>query len=234
MPRHRPHWAALAILLCVAGPGRAARPMVTDDARIVDSKACQVETWGRRNPDTAEYWALPACKPSGNLEITAGGALASGGDDAGLADKVLQAKTLFRPLEDNWGWGIAVGTILHPHGEASRTWPGDPYLYFPASFKARGDGWIVHFNAGATRDRDAKRTFTTWGFGNEIRLNNRLFFIAEAFATDGPRPWQGGLRFWIVKDRVQVDATYGNRMATESAERWFTVGLRLLSPPFLP
>jgi hypothetical protein len=209
--------------------------MVTDDARIVDAKACQVETWARRNPDTTEWWALPACNPTGNLEITVGGARTWGGDDAGLADKVVQVKTLFRSLEENWGAGIAAGTIIHPHGEASASWPGDPYLYFPVSFKARGDDWIVHLNAGATRDRDAKRTFATWGFGNEIRLNERLFVIAETFATDDSRPfWQGGLRFWIAKDRVQMDATYGNRMTAQTGERWFTVGLRLLSPPFLP
>jgi len=32
------------LLLLIATPGFAARPMMTDDARIVESKACQLET----------------------------------------------------------------------------------------------------------------------------------------------------------------------------------------------
>jgi len=37
-----------------------------------------------------------------------------------------------------------------------------------------------------------------------------------------------------VPNRVQLDATYGNRNGGETGERWFSIGLRLLSVPFLP
>jgi hypothetical protein len=37
-----------------------------------------------------------------------------------------------------------------------------------------------------------------------------------------------------VPDRVQVDTTYGDRVGAGGMERWMSVGLRLLSPPFLP
>lgn len=40
--------------------------MITDDARTVDAKACQVETWVKFNRDSTEYWALPACNFTGN------------------------------------------------------------------------------------------------------------------------------------------------------------------------
>lgn len=30
-----------------------------------------------------------------------------------------------------------------------------------------------------------------------------------------------------------MDATYGNRAVSEKSERWFSVGFRLLSPPFI-
>jgi hypothetical protein len=32
---------------------------------------------------------------------------------------------------------------------------------------------------------------------------------------------------------VQVDATYGNRNGRDTQERWFSLGLRLLTPAFL-
>jgi hypothetical protein len=64
--RRRPAFLALTFALAVAPIGatvpraHAARPMITDDARVVDEKACQLESWVRRNRDTTEY-SLPAC-----------------------------------------------------------------------------------------------------------------------------------------------------------------------------
>jgi hypothetical protein len=227
---------ALIAALCVCVPARAARPMVTDDARIVDAKACQVESWVRRNRDWTELWALPACNPTGDVELTFGGARTRENGDSAFTDHVIQAKTIFRPLDERgWGYGLAVGTFRHPHREAARGWPGDTYFYVPVSFKALGDDWIVHVNAGATRHRDEGRTITTWGVGNEVRLRDDLFFIPEMFALDRGRLfYQAGLRYWAIKDRVQIDATYGNRAVSDTQERWFSIGLRLLSPPFIP
>lgn len=60
-----------SLLLCLAAGSlhaHAARPMITDDARIVDAKACQVESWVKDNKGSTEYWAIPACNFTGNLE----------------------------------------------------------------------------------------------------------------------------------------------------------------------
>jgi hypothetical protein len=43
-----------------------------------------------------------------------------------------------------------------------------------------------------------------------------------------------GLRVWVVPKHVQIDTTYGNQLGQPEHLRWFTVGLRLLSPAFLP
>jgi hypothetical protein len=37
-----------------------------------------------------------------------------------------------------------------------------------------------------------------------------------------------------VPGHVQVDTTYGNRAGSGTQERWLSIGLRLLSPAFLP
>ncbi len=227
---------AALLLLFVPVAAHAARPMVTDDARIVDAKACQVESWLKFNPDSTEAWALPACNPTGNLELTFGGARTRDGAETGFTDEVVQAKTLFRALKDDWGLGLAVGTVRHPHREQASGWPGDPYFYFPLSINVLGgEKWVVHFNAGVTRHRDEGRNIATWGFGNEVQVDPRLFVIAETFASDRGRPfYQGGVRYWIVKDHVQMDATYGNRFVTDGRERSVSVGLRLIGAPFLP
>ena len=224
---------ALSIAPCLAF---AARPMITDDARIVDPKACQVESWIRNNRDTREYWALPACNPTGNAELTFGGARTTGEGRNEFTDQLIQAKTIFRPLApDGWGIGLAAGVMRHLHREGAEGWPADAYGYVPVSIAFAGDQWVVHLNGGFVHRRDLDRNVGTWGFGNEIRLRDDLYFIPEVFRSEPGRPFfQLGFRYWVVKDRVQMDATYGNRLVSDSQERWFSIGLRLLSPPFLP
>jgi hypothetical protein len=147
-----------------------------------------------------------------------------------------QAKTILKPLETNgWGVGLAVGTARHLKRESANGWPGDAYFYVPVSIAFADDAWVVHVNAGAVNRRDLKQTLVTWGLGNEIRLRDDLYFIPEMFRSERGRPfYQVGFRYWVVKDRLQMDATYGNRAVSDTAQRWFSIGLRILSPPFLP
>ena len=124
--------------------------MMTDDARIVEPGACQLESWVQRNRDSTEFWALPACNFSGNLELTMGGARTR--DDAGSAttDQVLQGKTLFKLLEpDGWGAGLALGTVRHPRLPGGRDW----YAYVPASFAFDRERVVLHLNLGWLREQ---------------------------------------------------------------------------------
>ncbi|MBL8427420.1 MAG: hypothetical protein JNM16_08135, partial [Dechloromonas sp.] len=112
----------------------AARPFVTDDARLTTAGSCQLESWMRIYPDSKELWALPACNPTGNLEFTVGGGRARHDDAPATSDYVFQAKTLFRPLETNdWGIGFAVGTIRHPEINPGPNMLGNTYAYIPLS-----------------------------------------------------------------------------------------------------
>ena len=63
----------LLALLLASVEARAARPFVTDDARIVDKDGCQLETFVKRQSrfDESEFWFLPSCNPWG-AELTAG------------------------------------------------------------------------------------------------------------------------------------------------------------------
>lgn len=222
----------LAALGVANTPSHAARPMETDDARIVDAKACQVESWVRSNRGSTEYWALPACNFTGNLELTLGGGRTHAHGHSQTTDQVLQGKTVLRPLQTNgWGLGLAAGTVGHPQAAAGRDW----YAYAPVSFSLRDDAALVHANIGWLRDGSARRERLTWGLGTEVQLAANTWLIAETFGQNQGRPWhQLGLRHWLVADRVQLDATYGSRNGTGTRERWFSIGLRLLTPAFLP
>lgn len=217
----------------VAAEARAARPMITDDARIVDAKACQLESWVKNKRHSTEYWALPACNFTGNLELTLGGAGTKEDGQTGTTDVVLQGKTLFKPLDSNgWSIGLVAGVVRRPQ---VRTGTRDWYAYVPSSFSFHDDGVVVHTNVGGLRDGDTGRERLTWGLGTETRLTARTWLIAEGFGQNHGKPYyQIGLRHWIVLDRVQIDATYGDRSGGGTQERWLSIGLRLLSVPFLP
>lgn len=210
---------------------QAGSPMVTDDAGTVEAKACQLESWITNKRDSTEYWALPACNFTGNLELTLGGAHTHEADRTQTTDVVLQGKTLFKPLETNgWGIGLAAGTVRHPVAN-TRDW----YAYVPASFSFRDDAVVVHTNLGWLREGETRRDRLTWGLGTEARLAERTWLIAETFGQDQGKPFhQLGLRHWLVPERVQIDVTYGNRNGDDTQERWFSIGLRLLTPSFLP
>jgi hypothetical protein len=206
--------------------------MITDDARLVDAKSCQVESWVRSNRDNStEFWALPSCNFTGNLELTLGGARTREAGRTQTTDVQAQAKTLLRRLETNgWGFGLAAGTIGHPDGRSR-----DFYGYVPASFSYRDDRIVLHTNVGALRVGEERRTHLTWGLATEAQLASNTWLIAEMFRQGDGAPFhQLGLRHWIVPNRLQVDATYGNRNGSSGEERWVSIGLRVLTPAFLP
>ena len=92
----------------------AARPFVTDDARLTNAESCQLESWSRSYKTSHEFWVLPACNVAGNFEVTAGTGTATSPGQSSTNDSILQGKTLFRELSTNgWGWGLAFGRVNH-------------------------------------------------------------------------------------------------------------------------
>ena len=206
----------------------AARPMITDDARLTDEGACQVESWAHIHGNQHEFWALPACNPGGNLEFTLGGALAYDGNRPESGAAVIQLKTLFKPLETNgYGMGLAAGYATQPGSAHS----GNPYFYVPVSFSLLDDRVVFHTNLGYTRERENQENRLTWGLGSETQLTDRTWLIAESYGQDKGHPFfQVGIRHWIVPNRMQIDTTYGSQFGAINDQHWFSIGLRLISP----
>lgn len=224
-----------APLLLAMNPGaHAARPMVTDDARIVDPGACQLESWRRGNRGSYEFWALPACNFTGNLEVTLGRADLPKTDGGHAADFVLQGKGLFKQLETNgYSYGLVIGGVMHSDRSAQQEQVSSIYGYVPISKSFNHDQLIVHLNLGALQNRDDDAKAFTWGVGGEFNFTTRVALIAETYGNNHSRPFvQGGLRIWIVPNRFQIDTTVGAQSSDFGPTRWWTIGVRLISPPF--
>ena len=208
--------------------------MITDDARITDARACQVETWVKSTHRGREFWAFPACNPTGNLEITLGGNdLPDANGHTG--DYVLQGKTLFRALETNgYAWGLAAGVVRHGDPMLGQGRTSATYFYVPVSASFADDRLVIHLNIGAQDNRDTHFKLVTYGLGSEINLTSRFALIAETFGDDRTRQYyQAGVRIWVVPGRFQIDATRGAQSADFGASRWWTIGVRLILPAFL-
>ena len=101
-------------------PAHAARPFVTDDARVVDQGGCQIETFvkSQRRYDENEIWFVPACNPWG-VELTAGHIKVDGNQNGNSSTVLLQAKTLLKPLVTNGaGFALLAGRVRRPHEQS--------------------------------------------------------------------------------------------------------------------
>jgi hypothetical protein len=215
----------LHLVMVISSYGaHAARPFVTDDARVVDRGGCQIETFYKeqRKYSGSEFWFLPACNPFG-LELTAGGNRIEEEHSV-----VLQGKTVLKPLQTNGsGFALTLGAFYVNPQDGRNVW--SPYVNGIGSFSFLDDRAVVHANIGAIRDRIAGFDRGTWGLGLEALLvAPRLYGILETFGQYADKPTHhAGLRFWIVPNRFQVDSTVGNQNG-EPPQRFYSVGLRLL------
>jgi hypothetical protein len=228
-------WALSLCILGWAGTSHAARPMSTDDANIVDEKSCQLESWVKTTHTSLERWALPGCNFGGELEWTLGGNAQTEHEIGKTQFWVGQVKKRWQPVGENTiGISTTIGTMATRPGTADRPNDKDYYLNVPVTVPL-GQDRFVHLNAGWVQHQGLGVTRPTWGVGGELPLTAKVIGIAEAYgeANAGTR-YQLGLRTWIVPQRVQIDTTYGNQVGQPEHLRWFTVGVRLLSPAFLP
>ncbi len=217
-------------LLCFPVLAGAARPFVTDDARVVDPGGCQVETFAKRQRklDEHEFWFLPACNPLGLAELTVGRAWVDGTAPGDSRFNLFQAKTLLKPLVSNGsGYALTLGAArVSPFQGRATT---NPYLNAIGSFSFADDRLVVHANLGANADRQLGMTRGTWGLGAEIVLHPRIIAIVESYGQRADKPTRHlGLRLWVVPNHVQVDATVGEQNSGPPGRIFHSIGMRLL------
>ena len=70
----------------------------------------------------------------------------------------------------------------------------------------------------------------TWGVGLEALLHApRVYGILETFGQRGEAPtYHYGIRFWVIPNRFQIDATRGDQGGGDPDRRFYTLGLRFI------
>lgn len=213
--------AALVLLvLMLSSLSWSARPLLNDDARVVDRGDCQIESWSVRSANLTEYWLLPACGVGAGTEIAAGlqqVRRTSEHDRLGL----VQIKYILKSLEPaGVGSALTLGAQSSPLGTSY-------YLNTPLSWLSRTERTAVHLNLGWATVAGATGFVRSGGIGVEQHMAGPLWLIAE---RHHPRPasplWQAGVRWWIAPAQLQLDATVGSQAVRGDSSRFFTLGLR--------
>jgi len=218
-----------------SGSAFAARPLNTDDANVVDPQSCQDESWVKKSKLSIERWTVPGCNFFADTEISLGANFQSDTGAPSSQFHLMQAKKRWRVLEpDSWGISTTLGTLKHTGNEASDT-VNDIYVNVPVTWSI-GQDRFTHLNVGWVKHQQQGYGAKTWGLGFEQPFNKQVIGILETYGEEKQATkYQVGLRFWLVPQRVQIDTTMGNVWAATGSEiskqRWFSVGLRLLSPP---
>lgn len=219
----------VCLLSLISNLGWAGRPFFTDDAGLTTPETCQVETWVQFNANhDHDLWALPACNPNGNFEITVGMNQLQTRSDGDQDSYFLQGKTLFREMKTNsWGTGLAFGVIRSRHGNV-----GSDFIYLPLSSSFADDDLIIHANLGWLKNHSSGSNRTTWGLGAEYSLTERVSVFSEAFGDDVIRPIiHTGLNLSIIPNKINLNITGGRDLAIDTERNFYSIGLNVYSLP---
>jgi hypothetical protein len=215
------------ILFSVSVQAWAGRPLFTDDANLTTEHACQFETWWQKSNESSRWWALPACSPFSNFEITFGANTNTFSGTQNYTGYLLQGKTLFKPINNgDYGAGLAFGAIRTEHGLADVD-----YVYLPISFQSGDGNLTTNINLGWTKNSGQNQT--TWGIGSQYAWNKYISSFGEIFGNDRSDPTVHlGISIFVIPNYLQLDATYGRNMANSTDKNFYTLGFDLFLPAF--
>ncbi len=224
---------ALAVLFglgaLLSHPAHAGRPMVTEDAGVLDSGDCELESfkaWARARQSASEQLlsAQIGCGIGWNSQL----ALAASRWQSGSARTpglTLSGKTaLNQATEGGAAWALAWAVAAEDDGSWSHTGHAlNGVVSVPLN-----DTLNLHANLGWSHARREHQQTTHWAIGLEQSLNDRWDLTGESFGDDRDHdPWfQIGLRWAALPERLSLDTSLGRQSGSQQATV-FSLGLKL-------
>jgi hypothetical protein len=230
----------------------AVRPFVTDDARIIDVRQVEIETWtelGRSSTESTLGQHIMSGYTFNNWFELIGG-FGIGRDlkngEFTIGNPVIQPKfLLWQAYDDGFpGLAMGLGTTL-PYGRGAFHDEALGYYTIAMMTSRLFNDWLqLHFNFGKTFAKEkgeATEGRNYWGIGIDVGVYKHDYrYILEAYSGDpfealGPDlSIQTGFR-WLKSDSLNFDFTLGTQPElTETRTRsgrweyWGQVGVRIL------
>lgn len=225
-------WLAgcLAGWLAMAGAAHAGRPFTTDDAGVLDARACEWESAATRLRSGGERstgvqtqlgcgvghgaqasLSYGHAHGGGEHAETAGlgGKFALvGGGDAGTSITATVTVNALRAVGSTFRLKDHAAALVLSHGVA--------------------EGWTLHANLGHLRDRSARESSTAWNLALERALGAGLDAGAEVYGDDRAQRWlAAGLR-WTPSESVSLNASLGRSLVHgQATTRLASIGAKL-------
>lgn len=222
-------WMFLAVLAC--GAAHAGRPLVAEDAGVLERGDCEFEGVASRlsleGPTAATGLLQVACGVG--LRTQLAGTL---GTTRSEGEHSLQAaasgKTALRSLTDEQA-GVALAYSFIGARPSGMGWRYDLTTLLGVVTVPVHKDLLLHGNLGASYSRIDRETSAIWAAAAEFLQvgDTALDLMAETFGTQRDPLWLNfGLRYTVVPEQFTVNASFGAQGGSERA-KLATLGFKL-------
>jgi len=221
-------FATAVLLAWLALPVHAGRPLATDDAGVIETGQCEVESFlarasERGTPSTQGGSMQFGCGVGTQTQV----ALAAASfRTAGQSEQVwtLSGKTAFGEAAGGT-WALAYG--LNAVKAPGRSLSHEGSFVNGVLTLALRDALKMHANLGWSHSQAGRQSTTNWALALEQSTSAGVDVMAEAFASDRESsPWiQLGLRWAAMPDKLFIDGSWG-RQTGSTRPSLLTVGLK--------
>lgn len=223
--------AALA-LAALAPAAHAGRPLVAEDANVLDRGDCEFESFAARAserdaPGTRALSVQAGCGVGLDTQLAMQAVRTRGG--AAVDTLALVGKTALRaPTDDRAGFTVAyaLGADRPRDDPAWRRFRFETATVLGVMTAPLGAA-MLHANLGWTRQRSTGTDSTLWALAVEREgALGPVDLMAETYGDDRSPPWLAVAARWhAIHDRLMLDASYGVQTAS-GRPRLVTVGLK--------
>lgn len=220
--------ACLGVALLLPAAAFAARPLVTDDAGVLDPRACELEAVvGRQREETSTNTAAGqlGCGVGANSQLTLAFTRSRETEEPATRAVGLSSKTALGWFPDGpaqWALSMSLGREHALEGEQAEL---TATVVLIATVKAT-DRFTWHANLGWINRRPARVNTTSWNLAGEYAVAPLLDLTAEVYGDDRSRPWLAAGARLNLGPAWSLNASYGAQ-PTEPHARQLSLGAKL-------
>lgn len=202
----------------------AGRPLNTDDASTSPASQCQFEAWvDQAGGGTRARHMAPACGLTDEIELGVEFIATSPTQDQAQS-RNLDLKWV--PAQATWhGWQL--GLRLDANAQKGPAADNTPWRHQLTALSALAslmlrEQWALHLNFGHARDHLTRADTTPYALAIAWAPAKRWQLFTEVLGQDLAMPAsQGvGLRWWLIPDKLGLDAGTSRTCATPDSRTW--------------